>query len=258
MEQLAYKTNPPKWPEDIFGPIDNQKADRGEQIYRGAGAYAETGNCTRCHDSGKPYTDDPNLTNFTLIPLNVVQTDDNEAKNWAVPVNVPGRLVGDARPSVTMDFGAAQAVFIARIQQRGMEALKKSRPDLDVDKIDWESGRKAKPAWRIAYANTQTKELGYPSKPHAGIWATAPFLHNGSVPTLADMLTPPDQRPKAFSIGTRQYDPKKLGYRTDQPGWLFDTTKKGNSNLGHPFGTTLTAQEKEDLLEFIKRLMPSS
>ena len=249
MEQLAYKTRAPKWPEDLLGKIDQAKADRGEQIYRGAGAYKETANCTRCHDSGKPDPNDPSVINFTLIPLHVVGTDDGEAKNWTVPVTVDGKSV---------DFGAAQQVVLDKIFAKGKEQLKKNRPDLDVDKIEWESGRKNSPAWRIAYANATTKTLGYPTKPLPGIWATAPYLHNGSVPTLADMLTPPAERPQAFLVGSREYDAKKLGYRTDQAGWTFDTTKKGNSNQGHPFGTTLKPEEKEDLLEFLKRLSPSS
>lgn len=75
---------------------------------------------------------------------------------------------------------------------------------------------------------------------------------------VADMLTPPDQRPQAFLVGTREYDPRNLGYRTDQNGFTFDTTKAGNRNTGHPFGTTLKPEEKEDLLEFLKRLGSSS
>jgi hypothetical protein len=240
LEQLAYKTRVPKWPEDIFGKIDQAKADRGEQLY--------TANCTRCHDSGKPDPIDPNVIDYTIIPLQVVGTDDNEAKNWTVPVTVDGKSV---------EFGAAQKVVLDAIFAKGKEKLKKTRPDLDVDKIDWESGRKNPPAWRVAYANPTTKTLGYPTKPLAGIWATAPYLHNGSVPTLADMLTPPAERPKTFMVGAREYDAKKLGYRANQ-GWTFDTTLKGNSNQGHPFGTTLKPEEKEDLLEFLKRLSPSS
>ncbi|HYR87272.1 MAG TPA: di-heme-cytochrome C peroxidase [Terriglobia bacterium] len=253
MEQLAYKTRPPAWPKEVFGEIDKEKADRGERIYRGMDVYAETGNCTRCHDSGKPYADDPNLTAYTIIPLHIVGTDDAEAKNWAVPVNVEGRLLGENKPFVTMDFGAAQAVFLDRIQKKGMADLKRARPDLDLERVEWESGRKAKPVWRVAYANAQTKEFGYPAKPLAGIWATAPYLHNGSVPTLADMLSP-EQRPQAFALGTREYDAKKLGYRTDQIGWTYDTRKTGNSNAGHVFGSTLKPEEKEDLLEFLKTL----
>jgi len=245
LEQLAYKMRAPKWPEDLMGKIDQAKADRGEQIYRGAGGYRETANCTRCHDSGKPDPNDPNVINYTLIPLQVVGTDEGEAENWTVPVTVDGK---------SMDFGAAQQVVLDLIFAKGKENLKKSRPDLDVDKIEWESGRKNPPAWRIAYANRSTKTLGYPAKPLPGIWATAPYLHNGSVPTLADLLTPPAERPKTFSVGSREYDPKKLGYLTDQPGFMFDTSKTGNSNQGHTYGTTLKPEEKEDLMEFLKRL----
>lgn len=249
LEQLAYKTRAPKWPEDILGKIDQEKAARGKQIYEGAGDYKQTANCTRCHDSGKPDPTDPSLINFTLIPLHVVGTDENEAKNWTVPVTVDGKQV---------DFGPAQQVVLNKIFERGKENLKKSRPDLDVDKIPWESGRKNPPSWRIAYANASTKELGYPTKPLAGIWATAPYLHNGSVPTLADMLTPPADRPKIFMMGSREYDSKKIGYRTDKAdGFAYDTARKGNSNQGHPFGTTLKPEEKEDLMEFLKTLQPN-
>lgn len=261
LEQLAYKTRPPAWPEDIFGKIDNQKADRGEMIYRGVGEYAETGNCASCHEGGaRPYADDPDLVDYEIIPLHKVQTDPTEANDWAVPVKVPGKLLGEKTALVTMDFGAAQAVFLDRIQRNGMARLKKERPDLKVDDIQWESGRTAKPAWRISYADPKTKEFGYPTKPLPGIWATAPYLHNGSVPTLADMLTPPEQRPAAFLVGTRQYDPQKMGYRTDAADstFRFDTTLKGNSNAGHPFGTKLKPEEKQDLMEFLKRLGPPS
>jgi cytochrome c peroxidase len=257
LEQLAYKTRPPAWPEDMFGKIDNVKADRGEMIYRGVGPYTETGNCAGCHEGGaKPYADDPSLVAYEIIPLHKVQTDPTEANDWAVPVKVPGNLLGERTALVTMDFGAAQAVFLDRIQRNGIARVKKERPDLKVDEIEWESGRKAKAAWRISYADPQTKEFGYPAKPLAGVWATAPYLHNGSVPTLADMLTPPEQRPSTFMVGTREYDPQKMGYRMDAADstFRFDTSVKGNSNAGHPFGTKLTPEEKQDLMEFLKRL----
>jgi hypothetical protein len=262
LEQLAYRTTPPAWPEDLLGKIDSAKADLGEKIYRGDGEYAQTGNCIGCHEQGaKPSPEDPNLINYPLIPLRTVQTDDQEVKNWIVPVNVPGKLLGERTQFVTMDFGQAQSVFIDRIQRSGIERFNKEHPELKDKPILWESGRTAKPAWRIAYANPGTKELGYPAKPLKGVWATAPFLHNGSVPSIADLLTPPDQRPAAFLVGTREYDPQKMGYRTDVPNscakctpFTFDTTKPGNSKQGHPFGTTLKSEEKQALMEYLKRL----
>ncbi|MFP6762192.1 MAG: hypothetical protein VB858_01200, partial [Planctomycetaceae bacterium] len=52
----------------------------------------------------------------------------------------------------------------------------------------------------------------YPARPLAGVWSTAPFLHNGSVPTIYHLLLPADQRPRTFYVGSREFDPEKLGF----------------------------------------------
>src|SRR5262249_9350874 len=94
----------------------------------------------------------------------------------------------------------------------------------------------------------------YVARPLTAAWATAPYLHNGSVPTLYDLLLPAAKRPKAFPLGHRDYDPKKLGYRTDvaRPRFTFDTALPGNSNAGHESGTDLSAEERWALLEYLK------
>jgi len=84
-----------------------------------------------------------------------------------------------------------------------------------------------------------------------GVWARAPYLHNGSVRTLADLLTPPAERPVAWQRGSRRYDTTTLGYTDDGP-YRVDTRAPGNSNAGHTFGTDLSATDKRDLLEFMK------
>ena len=66
----------------------------------------------------------------------------------------------------------------------------------------------------------------YKARRLKGIWATSPYLHNGSAPTLYHMLHP-EQRPARFNVGAREYDPEKIGYRSDLPGWTFDTTLPG-------------------------------
>lgn len=82
---------------------------------------------------------------------------------------------------------------------------------------------------------------GYKPRPLAGVWATAPFLHNGSVPTLYQMLLPPAKRDQRFFVGRREYDPEHVGYVTvpdadgDDDGFWLDTTIKGNWNTGHAF-----------------------
>ena len=85
----------------------------------------------------------------------------------------------------------------------------------------------------------------------AGVWARAPYLHNGAVRTLADLLTPPAERPHAWHRGSHRYDTTSLGY-LDEGAYRFDTRAPGNSNAGHPFGTDLTPPTKRDLLEFLK------
>ena len=112
----------------------------------------------------------------------------------------------------------------------------------------------AKPAiWR---ATAQ-----YLARPLNGIWATGPYLHNGSVPTLYDLLHP-EQRPAKFKTGGREFDPVKVGYQSDSTVdsvnvWVFDTSQPGNSNIGHngeTFGTTLPEDQKSALLEYLKKL----
>jgi hypothetical protein len=98
--------------------------------------------------------------------------------------------------------------------------------------------------------------LAYRARPLNGIWATAPYLHNGSVPTLWDLLLPPNQRPKSFHVGNREYDPLRVGEQTTPVAGSFflDTALPGNSNAGHTYGTTLSAAQKWALLEYLKSL----
>jgi len=103
----------------------------------------------------------------------------------------------------------------------------------------------------------------YRAKTLKGIWATAPYLHNGSVPTLYDLLLPADRRPKAFALGTKEYDPVKLGFVTEGPRFLtppgmepftYDTRRLGNWNTGHEwwFYTDLDDEMRYDIIEFLK------
>jgi len=145
-----------------------------------------------------------------------------------------------------------------------------------------------------AYAGREQKPDGankelitvplYRARPLDGVWATAPYLHNGSVPTLMDMLTPQNERPKAFCVGSRQFDPVNVGLPArDQSGkpiptaavtcaaglTKFDARELGNSNLGHSFegnerdktklpagviGRELKPVERDQLVEYLKTL----
>jgi hypothetical protein len=105
------------------------------------------------------------------------------------------------------------------------------------------------------------KQDGYVAPPLDGIWARAPYLHNGSVPTLRDLLLAPGERPTGFPVGSGTgYDLDNVGLAsTREPGpssaaYDFTTTSAGGSNAGHIFGTRLPDEDKRALLEFLKTL----
>ena len=92
-----------------------------------------------------------------------------------------------------------------------------------------------------------------------GIWLRAPYLHNGSVPTLRHLLMPPAQRTKVFWRGYDVYDPVNVGFvvegaEAERIGTKHDTSLRGGRNMGHVFGTNLSAEDKDALLEYLKTL----
>src|SRR5438067_6108489 len=107
---------------------------------------------------------------------------------------------------------------------------------------------------------------GYVSPPLDGLWLRAPYLHNGSVPTLRDLLKPPAERPVTFHRGYDVFDPVNVGFKEPSPMpvgptgelkqryFLLDTRERGNGNGGHTYGTNLPPDEKEKLLEYLKTL----
>ena len=100
------------------------------------------------------------------------------------------------------------------------------------------------------------KTGGYASQPLDGIWARSPYLHNGSVPSLRALLLPPDQRPQRFMRGSDLIDPRNGGFGDDPNGhgWEYDTTRPGNGNGGHLWGTGLSPADRESLLSYLKTL----
>ncbi|NBR86538.1 MAG: cytochrome c [Verrucomicrobia bacterium] len=104
----------------------------------------------------------------------------------------------------------------------------------------------------------QQQTDGYKNVSLAGIWARGPYLHNGSVPTLWDLLQPPERRPTTFERGGNQLDPVQVGF-ISEPGatrlpTVFDTRLRGNSNAGHLYGIGLSAADKQAIVEFLKTL----
>jgi len=111
-------------------------------------------------------------------------------------------------------------------------------------------------------AATGGANLAYKARPLVGVWATAPYLHNGSVPTLYDLLLPAEKRPASFPLGTREFDPKHVGFSI-APSRQNDFTFRavgmdgravpGNSNQGHDFdNASLTEHQRLALVEYLK------
>jgi hypothetical protein len=103
------------------------------------------------------------------------------------------------------------------------------------------------------------KTNGYAAMLLDGVWLRAPYLHNGSVPTLRDLLTKAADRPAVFWRGYDVYDWVRVGFVStgadaERNGFRFDTSEKGNSRLGHEYGLSLSEKEKDQLIEYLKTL----
>ncbi|HET6519666.1 MAG TPA: cytochrome c [Geminicoccaceae bacterium] len=100
---------------------------------------------------------------------------------------------------------------------------------------------------------------GYVARPLVGVWLLGPYLHNGSVPTLRDLLGPPARRPKVFHRGYDVIDPDDVGFVSAGPaaearGFRVDTSERGNGNGGHAYGADLPEPDRRALIEYLKTL----
>lgn len=254
----------PKWPS-VFPPLDPERVSAGAALYRTR--------CQKCHlpplldvvaDLDR-LTDDRNhqpkhwwqsangnwYIRVTDVPLDYIGTDPRQATDFKNRTADSGDLgKGIVSASAGLDIvtrGIAERFF--RQQNIGRD-----------DQAVWAGGRD--PSDRRIRA-----ELIYKARPLNGIWAVAPYLHNGSVPTLDALLSPDEAaRPRAFWLGSKQYDPVRVGYdgAKVEGATLFDTTRPGNANAGHRFtsgpsgkgviGPALSAAERAQIIEYLKSL----
>ena len=250
LEHLMYRITPPAWPADVFGPIDQARADRGRPVYERA--------CSNCHD--KPFEITPSgLVVYQLFSPKQTGVSPLVAQNFDQTVLVDGKEMRFADASFPVLEGLKKQYYAANNISEATQA-------------EWENrARRPAPQWAprvrstLADSEQYPDSRGgrvYPAKPLAGIWATAPYLDNGSVANMWDLLTLPDKRPKTFALGSREYDIERLGYRTTPdtaapaPTWEFKTSNASNSNAGHVYGTNLSDEDKRDLIEFLKVLKP--
>jgi len=162
----------------------------------------------------------------------------------------------------------------SRLEQSGVwRAIRNDLEDLmpkekldDVASSQGDNMTNLKALIRVRISKLYTKPVtadagaAYESRVLHGIWATAPYLHNGSVPNLWELLTPASQRKTTFLVGSRMYDQKNVGYVTNQspfPNGTFavdPNNANGNGNGGHEYGTGLTPDERWAIIEYMKTL----
>jgi hypothetical protein len=164
-----------------------------------------------------------------------------------------GKVIYDRECAQCHAFGGASTGQVTAIETIGTD-----RHRLDsftVALVDKFHAINSPPFVFDAYHKTD----GYANVPIDGIWARAPYLHNGSVPNLWALLQPDSARPPVFYRGYDVYDPKNVGFISDgeearRVGFRVDTSVPGNGNQGHAYGVALKDSDKWDLIEYLKTL----
>lgn len=279
----------PKWPSQILGDawrIDKDKVDNGRKI------YAEM--CSGCHlpavdspafwSSGRwEPSGDSKVLNAVTIPLKEIQTDPEQSLVLSKRiVDVPGFLkvntadlqkwwqcdVPTASSPTEMVYALGLMTVVDLVARKWMDDAK--LPDAERAKL-----------WNVARKNclNPAPDPRYRARPLNGIWATAPYLHNGSVPSLYWLLKPQHERPTKFCMGHRDYDPVTVGFavtadercKTGETQFSAGSEKdpiQGNSVLGHSFELKdgepkhdgaigrmfRDDNERYDLIEYLKTL----
>jgi hypothetical protein len=253
VENLLARLAPPKWPEEVFGKIDRDKAARGKGLFVTL--------CSGCHNAW-PYTwTEPNkygkrFVLVGLVPQSYVGTDPNQfetVREYAITRQLSPYMPGPFKdkaiaPTGDVYYGVSKAVLESAI-------AKAKVPEADMaNLLGYRELPTPRPPMKV-----------YKAAPRDGVWATPPFMHNGSVPNLYEMLVPARERTRKFCVG-REFDPVKVGLDTTcRPGaFEIDTAQRGNSNAGHSFedgprgngivGPQLTDEQRWALVEYLKSI----
>lgn len=264
LENLVAQLKTPQWPEDILGKIDREKAARGKVLYEQFRDNEPS--CAYCHalpDANGNYPLTPAEENYfgaqfvetEMTPLGEIGTDSTMALNFAArtvstahlaPV-LPAPFTGAAELPAPIFLG----ILVGLATQNTLAAIE---PPLTPAQTAAAIGYRIKAPSLPPY--TPKSLVAYRARPLNGIWATAPYLHNGSVQNLYQLLLPGERRQSTYYVGSKRFDPEQVGFESNQgPNTsILDASLPGNSNAGHEYGTSLSEQERWDLIEFLKTL----
>lgn len=245
IEGTIDKFKAPVWPEDILPKIDQEAVARGEVHYKK--------DCASCHDPQKENrpSDEVSLRNnrtyfvLRLFSADKLGTDPLDAKNFVERTLDASSIRDDLPPEYRARAkNLPGAVIIGMVLQGIIDKQYGTMDDKQRDPL-------------IGFRQNLLRTcVAYPARPLAGIWAAPPYLHNGSVRNLYQLLLPEDQREKSFCTGQVEFDPVNVGYINmepcNHPWFKFKTELAGNSNAGHNYGTSLTHNERMDLIEYLK------
>jgi len=286
IEERLWGLHSPQWTDAVakagLPGLDDAKVKRGERLYDQM--------CAHCHAKIESTSDNRRVV-AQMGKLSETGTDPTMANNSVddkgysgilrkeyVKTTEVGNILLDARAPVAALLTKATENVVATPDPDKWFFTRGA--DWAIDLINAYFKNQIKPSIKSGNYTPDTTAQPYESlraykgRPLNGIWATAPYLHNGSVPTLYDMLLPasPEKddpsgtkyRPQKFMVGSREFDPAKVGFKAGgllgkSPGtsseFEFDTTLPGNSNAGHECSTrSLTDDQRWDLVEYLKSL----
>jgi mono/diheme cytochrome c family protein len=236
LEKLTEALRAPVWPANVLPPVDKRLAAAGEVQYQQQ--------CAGCHER---IQDQTATYSPRLVAIDEIGTDSLAATNYFGRTAKTGVLEGRKKWIIAGDtFGAtapSREIVVA-----GIVGVILNNGIYSVGSADLAALLRKRPV---------VPGPAYKARPLNGIWATAPYLHNGSVPTLRDLLESEQSRPAQFAVEQHAFDPIRVGLvygKSRANAQIFDTRARGNSNAGHNYGTDLSDADKLALLEFLKTL----
>jgi mono/diheme cytochrome c family protein len=267
IETTLWQLGPPRWPP-VFPPIDEQRAEAGRQLFdvhcRGChgphryapapvpqlGTPSDKYGCTLTPADLQPSPGKPIEWKVCVEPQWVIGTDSRLLDNF-LDRRYDASSLDPSNPALSsISSGEALNIVTMKVIERAYDRLGLSQQQ-----------RETMNGWG---RESMVREMrGYKARPLHGVWATPPFLHNGSVRTLYQLLSPQRERQSKFFVGSRQFDPVHIGYEDEPIAGAFelDTSVTGNHNTGHQFtndggagviGPELSPEQRLQIIEWLK------